>query len=178
MLKLLINSYAYSYEKIKLMEFISEPEGDLTRFVCLLVNKNRQIDFLEIYIGEKLDVKATAEELKKNDILLARIIGLDSFFPHCDRYFSENGQLNLRYLVNGSSGRFEFTSMKSKKDGENCEALSLDEKSRINKFVSRLENFSECSFVWTKWSLIHLGAGSSDASSTDAFYFESLSRLL
>tara|TARA_B100001094_G_C18124663_1_gene768806 strand:- start:150 stop:437 length:288 start_codon:yes stop_codon:yes gene_type:complete len=95
MLKLVINSDAYSSEKIKLMEVISEPEGDLTRSVYLLVKKNRKIEGLEIYIGEKLDVKATAKELKKNDILRGGIIGLDYVFLHCDQCFSEKSQLNL-----------------------------------------------------------------------------------
>ena len=136
---LLINSNAYSLEKVKLMEVISEPEGNLKRTVYIEINDNKKIQSLEIYIDDKLEVKATAEQIKKGEVLLTRVAGFDSVFLDCQKCFEDKGVLTLRYLVNGAAQKFENTEIEIKRMGANWAAILVDSKAKIDtlKFTAK-----------------------------------------
>ena len=112
-----LSTQAHSLEKLKLMDVVSEPEGNLKREIYLELDKNRHIRSLEILVDGKLDMKASAEDFEKGEVLITNVRGFDSVFLNCIRCDTDKARLELRYLQNRATGKFITKTIEIKRMG-------------------------------------------------------------
>ena len=79
------------------------------------LNDNDEIDSVEIDIGNKTDRRASVEEIKTKDVLLANVLGFDAVYLKCSPCNEKSRSLNLKYLINAASGKFKTKKMKMEK---------------------------------------------------------------
>ena len=93
-------------KRIKLLEVISEPEEGLKRVIYLHIDQKSEIKRLDVDIEGKTSVSANVLEMKNNEILMANVLGFDSVFLSCDPCTKTQKEINLKYLLNGATGKF------------------------------------------------------------------------
>ncbi len=121
--------------RIKLLEVISEPEDGLRRFVYLYTDQRSIIKRLDVEIDGKVNVSADALEMKNNEILMANVLGFDSVFLSCDPCTKNKKEINLKYLLNGATGKFRTKKLRLEKHNGSWVAKEL----RTDEAVNRLK---------------------------------------